>query len=185
MEIHCNFDQQKKIAQHLKDAFGEKIIAPHTLKNKNQLPTLAECRGKVLLQGELAKLENKLRQVEIDIVSDLFFEKNISHNEFDPPELVLVRKVIPDIEVNKELVVDKMDESMKTLDDTFPTMQPDKDTIGQWTKDLYDLLFFKSVVDVHHEYPEETSQIHKMINLSEGMGTAHIIKKKSDFLKHN
>ncbi|EFC40287.1 predicted protein [Naegleria gruberi] len=185
LEIHCNFDQQKKIAQHLKDAFGEKIIAPSELSNTEQLPKLSECRGKVLLQGELAKLENKLRQVEVDIVSDIFFEKNISHNEFDPPELVWARNVIPNINIDEKFVVEKMDESMKTLDTTFPTMQPDKDKIGQWTKELYDLLFFKSVVDVHHEYPEETSQIHKMINLSEGMGLTHIIKKGSHFFKHN
>ncbi|KAG2374081.1 hypothetical protein C9374_011160 [Naegleria lovaniensis] len=189
LEIHCNLEQQKKIAKYLKDTFGDAIIAPGSVSVDDiQLPTLSDCKGKVFLQGEWANIEKKIRQVEIDIVSDIFFEKNIFHNEFDPPpEFTLSKKKHHDntkLE-SKRKIAETLDESIKVLDETFPQLHPENDTIGKWTKELYDLLYFKAVRDVDHEYPEEVSPLHKIINLSEGMGITHILKKGKEFAAHN
>lgn len=82
LEIHCNLEQQKKIAKYLKNAFGDAIVVPVSLSDENLLPTLASCKGKVFLQGEWANIEKKLRQVEIDIVSDIFFESKCDCHDF-------------------------------------------------------------------------------------------------------
>ncbi|KAL2095663.1 hypothetical protein ACEWY4_007811 [Coilia grayii] len=53
IENHCSIQQQKKIAQHLRDIFGEKLDVEEALsKDPKQLPSPSSLRGKILLKGK-------------------------------------------------------------------------------------------------------------------------------------
>lgn len=49
LEVHCNLAQQDKMAEHLKDVFGDKLVfGPF---NDDHLPSPNDLRGKILLKG--------------------------------------------------------------------------------------------------------------------------------------
>lgn len=51
IENHCSIQQQKKIAQHLKDIFGDKLDVGEALnKDPKQLPSPNLLKGKILLK---------------------------------------------------------------------------------------------------------------------------------------
>uniref|UniRef100_A0A8C1U369 Phosphoinositide phospholipase C n=1 Tax=Cyprinus carpio TaxID=7962 RepID=A0A8C1U369_CYPCA len=53
IENHCNIQQQKKIAQHLKEIFGDKLDVGEALnKDPKQLPSPNSLKGKILIKGK-------------------------------------------------------------------------------------------------------------------------------------
>ncbi|XP_048121336.1 1-phosphatidylinositol 4,5-bisphosphate phosphodiesterase eta-1 isoform X2 [Alosa alosa] len=53
IENHCSIQQQKKIAQHLRDIFGDKLDVEAALsKDPKQLPSPNSLRGKILIKGK-------------------------------------------------------------------------------------------------------------------------------------
>ncbi|XP_067275199.1 1-phosphatidylinositol 4,5-bisphosphate phosphodiesterase eta-1 isoform X2 [Pseudorasbora parva] len=53
IENHCNIQQQKKIAQHLKEIFGDKLDVEEALnKDPKQIPSPNSLKGKILLKGK-------------------------------------------------------------------------------------------------------------------------------------
>nr|XP_021323529.1 1-phosphatidylinositol 4,5-bisphosphate phosphodiesterase eta-1 isoform X3 [Danio rerio] len=53
IENHCSIQQQKKIAQHLKEIFGDKLDVGEALnKDPKQLPSPNLLKGKILLKGK-------------------------------------------------------------------------------------------------------------------------------------
>uniref|UniRef100_A0AAY4DNX6 Phosphoinositide phospholipase C n=1 Tax=Denticeps clupeoides TaxID=299321 RepID=A0AAY4DNX6_9TELE len=53
IENHCSIQQQKKIAQHLKEIFGDKLDVCEALhKDPKQLPSPNSLKGKILIKGK-------------------------------------------------------------------------------------------------------------------------------------
>ncbi|XP_053930858.1 1-phosphatidylinositol 4,5-bisphosphate phosphodiesterase eta-1 isoform X2 [Cuculus canorus] len=53
IENHCSIQQQKKIAQYLKDIFGDKLdLSSVTTGDSRQLPSPQELKGKILVKGK-------------------------------------------------------------------------------------------------------------------------------------
>ncbi|XP_016095971.1 1-phosphatidylinositol 4,5-bisphosphate phosphodiesterase eta-1 [Sinocyclocheilus grahami] len=53
IENHCSIQQQKKIAQHLKNIFGDKLDVGEALnKDPKQLPSPNSLKGKILIKGK-------------------------------------------------------------------------------------------------------------------------------------
>uniref|UniRef100_A0A9J8D3A3 Phosphoinositide phospholipase C n=1 Tax=Cyprinus carpio carpio TaxID=630221 RepID=A0A9J8D3A3_CYPCA len=53
IENHCSIQQQKKIAQHLKEIFGDKLDVGEALnKDPKQLPSPNSLKGKILIKGK-------------------------------------------------------------------------------------------------------------------------------------
>ncbi|XP_076850856.1 1-phosphatidylinositol 4,5-bisphosphate phosphodiesterase eta-1 isoform X2 [Brachyhypopomus gauderio] len=53
IENHCNIQQQKKIAQHLKEIFNEKLDVGDVLnRDSKQLPSPNSLKGKILIKGK-------------------------------------------------------------------------------------------------------------------------------------
>ncbi|XP_039540065.1 1-phosphatidylinositol 4,5-bisphosphate phosphodiesterase eta-1 isoform X2 [Pimephales promelas] len=53
IENHCSIQQQKKIAQHLKEIFGDKLDVGEALnKDPKQIPSPNSLKGKILLKGK-------------------------------------------------------------------------------------------------------------------------------------
>ncbi|NXY42276.1 PLCH1 phosphodiesterase, partial [Ceuthmochares aereus] len=53
IENHCSIQQQKKIAQYLKDIFGDKLdLSSVTTEDSRQLPSPQELKGKILVKGK-------------------------------------------------------------------------------------------------------------------------------------
>ncbi|XP_067246733.1 1-phosphatidylinositol 4,5-bisphosphate phosphodiesterase eta-1 [Chanodichthys erythropterus] len=53
IENHCSIQQQKKIAQHLKEIFGDKLDVAEALnKDPKQIPSPNSLKGKILLKGK-------------------------------------------------------------------------------------------------------------------------------------
>nr|XP_055029923.1 1-phosphatidylinositol 4,5-bisphosphate phosphodiesterase eta-1 isoform X1 [Misgurnus anguillicaudatus] len=53
IENHCNIQQQKKIAEHLKEIFGDKLDVAEALnKDPKQLPSPNCLKGKILIKGK-------------------------------------------------------------------------------------------------------------------------------------
>ncbi|KAL9651823.1 hypothetical protein ABK040_000171 [Willaertia magna] len=185
LEVHCSIEQQKKLAKYMKEVFGDLIILP----THDSLPLLSDCKGKILLQGEFAKLEKKIRQIEFDVLTDIFVENFEYHNDFSLHSNDMKFKSM------KKEDVTEVDESVKVLDETFPSFkEAQKETIGQWAADFYEMLFFKSTKELHvknktkkvNNTDNENTPMHQMmLNLSEGMGLATILKHKEDIVQHN
>lgn len=74
LEVHCNYKQQRKMAQYLKATFGDMLVNATDLKTV----TPEKYRHKIFLQGEVARIKN-VTISEYDPITDTFTGGKVAH----------------------------------------------------------------------------------------------------------
>lgn len=175
LEVHCSVPQQIKMAQHLRDTFGDSLfydVHSHDEARMNQrLPSPEEARGKVILQGELAIPEYRMKEISYDILTDVFSAEH---------------------ELTVEAIMKQADKVYDSVVQTIEeTTGREVTQIGKWSKELYDLIMFRAIPydQREKEYLHEDRQFlynnFTMLNMSEGYVHAKILSNPGLFTEQN
>jgi hypothetical protein len=164
LEVHCSIPQQIKMAQYLKQTFGDQLLYYEQEIGKS-LPSPEEAKGKIILQGELAQPNYKMKQVSYDVLTDLFSAEQ---------------------ELQVDAVLKQADKMIETMKDV---MEDPEDRIGRWSIELYNLIMFRALPYDQREEEFKLSQ-HRfshfaMLNMSEGFAHAKIRANPDIFVDHN
>lgn len=171
LEVHCSVPQQVKMARYLREVFGDQLMF-YKADVGHSLPSPEEAKGKVILQGELAATEYKMKQLYYDILTDLFSAEQ---------------------ELTVDAVMKQADKVYDTVVHTIEstgTQQEPKDKIGKWSKELYDLIMFRAIPydQREKEFFHEQKYLYNnftMLNMSEGYLHAKIKSHPELFVDQN
>ena len=65
IENHCSVEQQVRMAEHLKEVFGDKLLVEPLPEDSTDLPSPEQLRGQVIVKGK--KLPSKPEAVNVDL----------------------------------------------------------------------------------------------------------------------
>jgi len=165
MEVHCSIPQQIQMANDLKEIFGDLMLYYEAEVGK-PLPSPEQAKRRIILQGELADTEYKMKQVAYDLLIDGF-------------------------SAEQELRVDSfLKRADKVYESMIHTIETDEHRVGSWAKELYNLMMFRVIPyeeresEFKHEKPAHYSNF-TMLNMSEGYSRAKIRANPDLFMEHN